>query len=216
MKRRFFLLIILLLSCSAVFAATKTQTKGISIQAGYQDFADLRITPIASQSEAYLIGMPFNIEENYVQYNADSSGRVIARWSVLSNARFTLEITEISPLINTTDKVSNIELPYILTFDYDISYSMDGIDNNSLSGFWRVVYGDDTTYRFILPSQVVSSENFFIGSVAGNISFMFQDEMELDGVTRKVTDVVRSDDAPPGSYYALVKITIKTEEGGNP
>lgn len=213
MRKRFVLSIVILFICSFAFAEIKTQTKGIRIQAGYQDFASLRITPVAAQSEAYLIGMPFNIEENYVQYDADTSGRVIANWSVLSNTRFKLEIESISPLVCSTNRLISPEFPYILTFEYNISYSKDGVDNNQLSGEWRIVSDDDSTYGFVLPQEVVSSDNFFIGSVSGNIYFMFAETMEWKGSVMNVTDVVRSDDAPPGSYYAAVKVKITTEEG---
>ena len=194
---------------SAVYKDGKytVNSEGLEIQAGYGEFAEISITPIAAQSEAYLAGMPFNIMEPYVQYQAENDGRLIAKWDVLANTPFSITITECPHLKHET---SDTALPYHLTFEYDVSY-YDGTENKSVSGEWVFTSGQNNqkkNVKDVMEEEPVAG-SYFIGSVAGDVFFQF-DQVMPDGVTL-VSDAI--DDAPGCNYFATVKICIEADEG---
>lgn len=205
-------LILLILSSTGIFGIVSKQgnytvnTQGFEIQAGYDEFASIRVHPIAAQTLGYLVGMPFNIEDSQVAYNENSSGRVIATWDVLANKAFT--ITAECPDLTHDEDVS-VSLPYQLTFEYKMSYSPDGVTDESVDGKW--VCNSGTAPQVFKVSESEKIENvdsaFFVGSVSGNIYFQFRQYMNDN---TSVKDAIKA--APGGDYGANVVLKIAPED----
>ena len=225
MHRKIILAILNIVLASSLFAAKvntvyegsnySINTQGLEIMAAYGDVCQLQIEPIAAQSEAYLAGMPFSIIEPYVQYNAGDNGRQIAKWDIICNVPFKIEIIRCDSLTWDEDK-SRVALPYILTFDYDFSYVSSGSGsadkNKTVSGTWSVSSESAANRTFTLSdiSDDVSL-NRFVGSVAGNIFFKFAEYMP-DGTTPVLNVINDNDQTPSGNYSATVVIKISPEE----
>lgn len=211
--RKIFLLISTLVFCMfAVFASVTrgggytVNTQGLDILAGFGENASIKVFPIASQAQSYLAGMPFNIEESYVAYNSNSSGRLIATWDVIANTYFEIHV-ECPDLGHETDM--SVKLPYHLSFEYSLSYSTDGVNNvdEPLSGSLLVRSGvGEQVFRISDLIEDVSA-GFFIGSVSGNVFFQFDEYMQ-DGSTL-VTEYIKN--APSGNYGATVKLRVQVE-----
>lgn len=217
--KKILLLILLFFISTSLFSETKSlQIKGFDIQAGVDDALDVSVTPIASQTEFFLIGMPFNIEEDYVRYSSTQDGRIIAHWSVLANTAFSLSI-EAERLHHVDTAYINAYLDYILTFTYDMSF-IDSSDisrtesgeftyTTNLSG-GTLAGGKVEDNKFIFDSPLQS--NSFIGNLNGDIYFMF---------TQDSTDTINSykgednQRVPEGNYEARVTITITAEGEAN-
>ena len=194
---------------SGVTRNVTVNSQGLEIQAGYGTFADITITPIAAQSEAYLSGMPFNITEPFVQYNTVDAGRLIARWDVMANTPFELEVITCPHL--TPVGQNSPELPFILTFEYNMSYSPDGVTTKAVAGQWEFLSGVSNTVKKVSSALEEDADAaYFIGSVAGNIYFRFQDQMP--GSVQKVSDFINSDEAPSGNYSSTVTLIVRAEE----
>ena len=89
MRKNTLVIFLLLLSFSSFGKEYSLEmTRRFSLQAGFDSAMDISITPIAAQSQSYIAGMPFSIEDGQVQYQNTSQGREIARWNVLSNTDF--------------------------------------------------------------------------------------------------------------------------------
>lgn len=183
-------------------------TQGLSILAGFGEKASIKVIPIAAQSQFYLAGMPFNIEESYVAYNTESSGRLIATWDVIANTLFEISIE--CPDLTYQGAGEPVNLPYQLSFEYDLSYSIDGLNNveKPLSGTMLVHSGAGEQVFRVSDMVDNVAAGFFIGSVAGNVFFEF-DEYMHDGTT-KVSDYIKNT-APSGDYVAIVKLQIQAE-----
>ena len=100
MRRKMVLSILAIILILLPLSAVQTQmvtSRPLELQAAYGEVTALSITRIAAQSEMYMIGMPFDIEDNFVQYGATEQGREIAKWSILSNTKFKIQIISASP-----------------------------------------------------------------------------------------------------------------------
>ena len=69
MKRAVLILTFMIVILIPSFAAWEPQTmsKPLHLQAAAGEVGDISVTRIPSQSQKYMIGMPFNIEDEYVQ-----------------------------------------------------------------------------------------------------------------------------------------------------
>ena len=193
-------------------------TRPIALQAGFDKVLSVNVTRIPSQSETYLQGMPFNIEDPQVEYNAseDANGRRIANWSVLANTPFSLSF-ELEPLTavnkpNSNEPNSNepnSKLPYILTFEYELAYGLNR--NDYLKGKFSLDMGSaaspTTTFNVDITEGVTSAEGSFLGTLDGGVYFMFTKES-----TENIAKDGNGDVYPFGSYKANVTITITEEE----
>ena len=93
MKRIITFLITCFISLGLFAAYQHEISKPIQLQAGYDAVAFIEVEEVSSQSQAYIQGMPFNIEESYVQYGATEDGRLIAHWSMISNSQVKIRVT---------------------------------------------------------------------------------------------------------------------------
>ena len=210
--RKIFTLIFMTFIITCLFAEDNSisiTTRPIALQAGFDKVLSVNVTRIPSQSETYLQGMPFNIEDPQVEYNAseDANGRRIANWSVLANTPFTLSFV-LEPLTAVND--SNSTLPYILTFEYELAYGLNR--NDYLKGKFSLDMGSaespTTTFNNVnITEGVTSAEGSFLGTLDGGVYFMFTEES-----TKAIADDDNGADYPFGSYKANVTITI-TEVG---
>lgn len=220
MRRKMVLSILAIILILLPLSAVQTQmvtSRPLELQAAYGEVTALSITRIAAQSEMYMIGMPFDIEDNFVQYGATEQGREIAKWSILSNTKFKIQIISASPLKHISNEGE--ELSYILTFDYDMGY-VDIAGNRVESDdheFW-FENGDtpdvsengeiiDGIFQFSLLNVDGMAGSSYIGSVEGSIYFMFTEES---------SEIIKNDiddtDLPVGNYSATVTIAVVAED----
>lgn len=218
-------LIILLACCFLTFSlfSLDVTTKRISLQGGIDRILEVDIDPIASQSQSYIAGMPFNVLDSQVQYNLNSNGRIIAYWNLLSNFPDFKMIIEAQPLHHETVDLSAADakiLPYILTFSYSMalaseqnsiesSFSIDLESDASQNGVTFISEDLVTRYRkyevSILSSSVAGSEQYanYSGILEGQIAFKF---------TQASSSKVASSDYPAGLYEAYVRVTLEAVE----
>lgn len=220
--------ILLLFSLSA--ALTNPATRPFKIQGGSGDVLKVVVTPLSTQSAAFLSGMPFDIEEDLVQFDAMKEGRAIANWSVTANTKFTVDV-KAEKLRSANEKgggdTSHALLSYILLFKYSFGYYNAQGAINSEEGSFTVNNKDQNgTYynprqnRFVtvnadpegwvtmdfLPDEVSSTG--LNGSIDGNIYFMFTSE------STQLIDAHRGEmegEVPAGDYNALVTIRLETK-----
>lgn len=195
-----------------ILSADDVTTDSFMIQAGYENACTVKIHPIAAQSTSYIGGMPFNIEEDIVQYHADDVGRRIATIDMISNTRFTLTFEANGPMVpaDITKKTAE-PLDYILTFQFLLGFYEGGNIND----------GGSVTIPFHSNQRTMtwSMENFpdpdtFLGTVDGAIYFMFEQSATEFIMGSEDGSIPPSDDAtlPPGDYISTVTITITGEE----
>ena len=169
-----------------------------------------------------LMGMPFDIEDDLVQYGVMQNGRTIANWSLVTNTGFEMKIkadllASTNTYNNGTDDV-NCYLPYILKFDYHFGY-FDSQGSSSITGDFEidnergvVKYTDPTsglsTEKGIsadgyLCFQFLPSGMGLSGSVDGLIYFMFT-ESSSERIKK------RGNTVPVGDYSAEVTIILES------
>lgn len=214
MKKVYILFIVSFLSMIPVFSGTEMITKSFNLQAGFDSVSEIVVTPVPAQSHSYLVGMPFNIEDIYVQYGNTNNGRLIAYWNLLSNNDFNLKIKAEKLKHESQDSDS---LDYILTFEYKLGYYSSEGNINSRTG--DLVYnteenssadGIETQYmEYTDITQGISfQDGSFIGNLDGGIYFMFTDDS-----TKKIKSATEAE-LPGGNYVANVWINIEAKEGG--
>lgn len=211
MKKTVLILLVPLLFSSILPAAgwTRELSKSLKIQAGYGSVLSISVEPIPAQTQQYLIGMPFSIEDSAVQSSNHGNGRRIAYWQLLSNAdNFIITIT-LEPLVSEN---GGYALPYVLTFEYSLGYYVGDMINKTDTKTFSVSSPDDvvgsiaeqtevgtsTTVMNIISELGLSNNTLFIGGNEGNIYFKFADSVGASHI----------DSAPVGNYYADVKIKL--------
>lgn len=213
MKRSVLIILVFLLALSLIPA--KSRTKSFGIQGGYGDVTEIIVEPIPSQTQAYLMGMPFNIEDRQVQYGATESGRLIANWSMLTNIPGEIKLTvSAGKLLHTTMK--STPLDYELRFFYRLGYYAPNDDLIDTGDSAVLVYStaDGESATFSLFSSEVKDASY-IGSIDGSIYFMFTQESSAmirpeDG-TANYQEVGDEPFFPGGAYRA--EVTLKLEVG---
>lgn len=204
MRRFIFTTFIILISILSSAYSVTTKTDGFMIQAGYGSVCMIDVEEIPAQSASYIAGMPFNIEEDIVQYGMTDYGRRIANISLLSNTPFSISVSG-NPMQNVdTSKQATEELHYILTIQYLLGYYENGYINDGAEDYYRFYSRQGTEAEWNL--NVTSDPETFLGTVDGNIYFMF-DEETSDFIRNESDDV----NLPVGNYEASVTITITSE-----
>lgn len=224
------LLFLFFIICTAGAAITNPVSKPFKIQGGSGSVLHINITPISTQATSFLMGMPFDIEEDLVQYGKMKSGRSIANWSMIANTDFVLKVKaglltsegNYTP-VGSSDAV-HAEIPYILEFDYSFGFydkngSIDNLtgyfslNNETGSGSYinpatgattNVTWTTDKAFVFdILPSDIDSTG--LSGSVDGQIYFMF-----TQNGTYRIKN--QGGTVPVGDYYAYVTVTLEAKQ----
>lgn len=228
MKKKICSLVLFVLLAFTLFASDdKITTRPIALQAGFDVVTAIYVERIPSQTESYLQGMPFNIEDPQVQYIAseDATGRRIASWSVLSNTPFSL-IFELEPLkpVLPSGGESVTPLPYILTFEYILSYGYEstnyvdskfildmGAKASTLAAYDKTTAGEETANGNVVfavdITENLSTSEGFIGNLDGGVYFMFTKES-----SEKLAAADSAEIYPYGSYEATVKIWVEVKQ----
>ena len=204
----FTLMIFLLVSLQLSAAYTSDLTRGIALQGAYEDVLDINFEEIAAQTQAYIIGMPFNIMDSSVYPTNNGRGRVIANWSVLTNTDFSIKLT-------CNDKLHHMEkestpLDFTLTFTYKLSYFIDGVPNEGETKYFSFNTADPSTFQQrLMEDGTVPDTGSFIGSVEGLVYFVFN-ENDANGNDQAeiINDIAQT---PPGNYVAEVIVEIIPE-----
>lgn len=210
MKKIIIFILIFTSSLLSLFAWQPLETKALQIQAGVDKALEINVEPIPAQTEFFLIGMPFNIEEDYVKYSAELDGRIIAHWNILSNSQYSIFVDADKLHHVDTSSYPNANLDYILTFTYDIGYI--DVNNNSQSMKGEFVY--NTANNSLSGSNVEENKfkftgnikDSFIGLLDGDIYFMFTDSATNTIAANKENN---SATVPQGDYIATVTLTME-------
>ena len=205
MKKLFLIIIISSFPMLSIFSKVDPISKSVVIQAGYGEVVSMEIDRIPAQSTGYIAGMPFNIEESFVQSNQDP-GRLIAHFSVLSNTRYVMAITS-TPMKHMTgaDFDENAYLlHYELTFEYILGYGSTNDDTRDRKRFYSSRNDtNDVDWSFDIDDY---TEENYIGTVNGSIYFRFDSESSayIQGEGKNAL--------PAGNYAADVTFEIRTVE----
>ena len=228
MKKRLVSTIVFLLVAGIVFSTVNdtNTSKYFKIQGASGAVLRTTVSPISTQSTAFIMGMPFDIESDLVQYGVMQNGRTIANWSLVANTGFTMKIKadllKSAGTYNNGAEDVNCYLSYLLKFTYNFGYfdlsgnslSESGefsIDNeNGIVKYKDPVTGSSTEkglsadgylgFQF-LPSGIAT--HGLSGSVNGDIYFMF---------TETSSDTIKNHGelVPVGDYSADVTIILES------
>lgn len=205
-------------------------SKPFKIQGGSGTVLHINITPISTQSTSFLMGMPFDIEEDLVQYGKTKEGRSIANWSMVANTDFKIKVkagllTSVgtyTPSEGSEDV--NAELSYIMTFEYSFGYYDSNGNISNLSGNFSlnnetgggsyinpetgssasVTWTPDKYFVFdFLPSDIDATG--LSGSVDGQVYFMF-----TENSTSRINK--QGDTVPVGDYYSYVTVKLEANQ----
>ena len=214
---------------AALSAISNPVTKPFKIQGGSGTVLHISITPTSTQATSFLMGMPFDIEEDLVQYGKMKDGRSIAKWSMVANSDFKIKVSaglltsEETYQLSKDSETLYAELPYIMKFEYSFGYYTSGNISN-LSGSFSlnnetgngsyvnpetgtstdVTWAPDKSFVYdILPSNIDSAG--LSGSVDGQIYFMF-----TENSTYRIKN--EGDTVPVGDYYAYVTVTLEAKQ----
>ena len=228
------LILALILTISVITSLGATISNPISkpfkIQGGSGTVLHITITPVSTQATSFLMGMPFDIEEDLVQYGKMKDGRSIAKWSMVANTDFKIKVnagllTSEGTYIPTRETTPvHAELSYIMKFEYSFGYyesngnisNLSGsfsLDNETGSGSYvnpetgsntSATWTPDKYFVFdFLPSDIDSKG--LSGSVDGQIYFMF-----TENSTNRIEN--QGDTVPVGDYYAYVTVTLEANQ----
>lgn len=215
---------------AALSAISNPVTKPFKIQGGSGTVLHISITPTSTQATSFLMGMPFDIEEDLVQYGKMKDGRSIAKWSMVANSDFKIKVnagllTSEGTYIPTGETTPvHAELSYIMKFEYSFGYYESNGNISNLSGSFTldnetgngsyvnpetgtstdVTWAPDKSFIYdILPSNIDSAG--LSGSVDGQIYFMFTENSTYR--IKKEADTV-----PVGDYHAYVTVTLEANQ----
>ena len=205
--KRVIVFLIISFSILSVFAEYKSvKSTSFKIQAGFGEISEVYIEEIPAQSSTFLEGMPFNIEDQIVQFSNGGRGRTIAYFSVLSNTNCKISVyannLKWQEGTGGVSAASSEDLSYILNFDYKVAYtSSDGSVEYSPNdtGFQirsGVANEGASLFTGIIP------ENSYLSILDGQVSFMFDSD---------TSNRIRNDaeSVPAGLYTGSVVITLE-------
>lgn len=215
---------------AALSAISNPVTKPFKIQGGSGTVLHISIIPTSTQATSFLMGMPFDIEEDLVQYGKMKDGRSIAKWSMVANTDFKIKVSaglltsEETYQLSKDSETLYAELPYIMKFEYSFGYYDQSGNISDLSGSFSlnnetgngsyvnpetgtstdVTWAPDKSFVYdILPSNIDSAG--LSGSVDGQIYFMF-----TENSTYRIKN--EGDTVPVGDYYAYVTVTLEAKQ----
>ena len=215
---------------AALSAISNPVTKPFKIQGGSGTVLHISIIPTSTQATSFLMGMPFDIEEDLVQYGKMKDGRSIAKWSMVANTDFKIKVSaglltsEETYQLSKDSETLYAELPYIMKFEYSFGYYDQSGNISDLSGSFSfnnetgngsyvnpetgtstdVTWAPDKSFVYdILPSNIDSAG--LSGSVDGQIYFMF-----TENSTYRIKN--EGDTVPVGDYYAYVTVTLEANQ----
>ena len=224
--RKILLTFILFIILSSMFlgAVTPATSKAVKIQGASGSVLHVSITPLSTQSTSFLLGMPFDIEEDLVQYGVMKEGRIIAKWSMVANTRFNLSVkADLLTSENTYGNKIHAELPYIMRVYYSFGYYVSANEISSHTGYLllnnetglgsivdesgsvenTVTWTTDKWFKYdFMPDDIYKKG--LSGSVDGNITFMFTEQS-----TKRISDY--PDTVPAGNYSATVTIKLEAK-----
>ena len=224
--RKILLTFILFIILSSMFlgAVTPATSKAVKIQGASGSVLHVSITPLSTQSTSFLLGMPFDIEEDLVQYDVMKEGRIIAKWSMVANTRFNLSVkADLLTSENTYGDKIHAELPYIMRVYYSFGYYASANEISSHTGYLllnnetglgsiidesgavesTVTWTTDKWFKYdFMPDDIYKKG--LSGSVDGNITFMFTEQS-----TKRISDY--PDTVPAGNYSATVTIKLEAK-----
>ena len=230
MKKKILVLIFMLVASTAFCTVSNPATRPFKIQGGVGSELRIRITALSTQSTSFSMGMPFDIEEDLVQYGAMKDGRTIATWSMTANCPFVIKVnagklTSENP--KSASDTSKALLTYILKFEYNFGYyntsgsieRNDGtfsINNEDLMGTYFDTNSNTTVTANADPDGWVTfdimpvsiAKTGISGSVDGKIYFMF---------TQSSTTLIEKNagktegDVPAGDYTAVVRVLLEAK-----
>ena len=200
-----------ILPCSAVIEEVRSDS--FTIQAGYGEVCEINIEAIPAQSQAYIAGMPFDIEDAIVTYSSSlEGGRTIARFNILSNTPFKISFEGNPMRYMPTDSAETYstkyeDLHYILYFDCEIGIYRNGelLPTGSSTFSYSSRSTEDQSWS---PNVSSMDENSYIGNVEGTIRFMF-DELTSSFINSPLPG---DTDLPPGTYGAEVYVYIEADD----
>ena len=224
--RKILLTFILFIILSSMFlgAVTPATSKAVKIQGASGSVLHVSITPLSTQSTSFLLGMPFDIEEDLVQYGVMKEGRIIAKWSMVANTGFNLSVkADLLTSENTYGDKIHAELPYIMRVYYSFGYYVSANEISSHTGYLllnnetglgsivdesgsvesTVTWTTDKWFKYdFMPDDIYKKG--LSGSVDGNITFMFTEQS-----TKRISDY--PDTVPAGNYSATVTIKLEAK-----
>ena len=224
--RKILLTFILFIIISSVLlgAVTPATSKAVKIQGASGSVLHVSITPLSTQSTSFLLGMPFDIEEDLVQYGVMKEGRIIAKWSMVANTGFNLSVkADLLTSENTYGNKIHAELPYIMRVYYSFGYYVSANEISSHTGYLllnnetglgsivdesgsvenTVTWTTDKWFKYdFMPDDIYKKG--LSGSVDGNITFMFTEQS-----TKRISDY--PDTVPAGNYSATVTIKLEAK-----
>ena len=215
---------IIIISSFVVGAVTPATSKAVKIQGASGSVLHVSVIPLSTQSTSFLLGMPFDIEEDLVQYGVMKEGRIIAKWSMVANTHFTISIkADLLKSKNPYGEGLYAELPYIMRVYYSFGYYTESSEIASHNGYLllnnetgagsivdgggivesSVTWTTDKWFKYdFMPDDIDKSG--LSGSIDGNITFMFTEQS-----TKTIS--VFPDTVPAGNYSATVTIKLEAK-----
>ena len=229
MKKAFCFSISFLLVSTLLFSVTihdAETSKYFKIQGASGAVIKATVSPISTQATSFIMGMPFDIEDDLVQYGVMQHGRAIANWSLVTNTSFLIKIKADLLASNNTyyDGTNNVKcyLPYYLKFGYNFGYFDSNGSSQSESaeceidnerGIAKYTYPNTglTTEKGVSADGYISfqflstgiTSHGISGSVDGEIYFMFTESSSHRILNSGST-------VPVGEYSAEVTIVLES------
>jgi len=184
-----------------LFASTSLGTAEVEINVTKSAVCTVSLNPLEVAGN---VGMPFDITDSTVEYNASGNGRNIATWNLASSVtNITLSFTA-SVLTNTTDSTT---LDYYLTLFYSYLGADDSGNDVTNSGSIKIYTGTSSTLTsyvggtasITLPLSTEtnsSSVGYPIVISENNIYFMFGEDADTAA-------------ASGGDYTATLSVTME-------
>ena len=204
MKRKLIIFAFSILMFISFLHAERKETRSFDIQGAYGEVCEIYVEPIPAQSQTYVAGMPFSIEDATVQPGATTAGgRYIADWGFISNTDVNLYVMgEYLTSVETLPKSENhAELPYTLTFEYELAYNdADGTVTSFTGTFEYTNSSGENYYKYEIIPSGINAESGFLGALNGAIYFEFVNTIKSSS---------SYDSYPAGDYTANVYVVIE-------
>ncbi len=227
MKKSILIIVISLIFISSISARVKTRS--FDLQGAFGTVAEIDIEPVAAQTQSYIQGMPFNIEDELVQYNEVvddkgnreiQSGRYIADMSLISNKDFNIFIrADKLRSVRANKEGNHAELDYVLTFDCSLAYYTPSSGGTSTEDTptptednIRLIYDTSAAGTNWLMYDIFEDGTAFlgfVGSLNSSVYFHFTKEASNTISTAKNSADGGYETLPYGDYTANVYIVLE-------